>query len=57
MKRSILLCSLILTLVYIPWMAVAGTPVKVEVLYMNHGPLQDSLEGIKIQGESCRFLV
>jgi hypothetical protein len=47
MKRSILLCSLILTLVYIPWMAVAGTPVKVEVLYMNHGPLQDSLEGIK----------
>jgi hypothetical protein len=25
----------------------AGNPVKVDVLYMNHGPLQDSLDGIK----------
>jgi len=47
MKKSILICSLILTLVCIPWIAMAGNPVKVEVLYMNHGPLQDSLEGIK----------
>ena len=47
MKKSILVCSLILTLVCIPWIAMAGNPVKVEVLYMNHGPLQDSLEGIK----------
>ena len=47
MKKSILVCSLILTLVCIPWIAMADNPVKVEVLYMNHGPLQDSLEGIK----------
>ena len=47
MKKNILVCSLILTLVCIPWIAMAGNPVKVEVLYMNHGPLQDSLEGIK----------
>jgi len=47
MKKGILVCSLILTLVCIPWIAMAGNPVKVEVLYMNHGPLQDSLEGIK----------
>jgi hypothetical protein len=47
MKKNILVCSLILTLVYIPWIVMAGNPVKVEVLYMNHGPLQDSLEGIK----------
>jgi len=47
MKKSILVCSLILTLVCIPWIAMAGNPVKVEVLYMNHGPLQDSLQGIK----------
>ncbi len=47
MKKSILVCSLVLTLVCIPWIVMAGNPVKVEVLYMNHGPLQDSLEGIK----------
>ena len=47
MKKNILVCSLILTLVCIPWIAMAGNPVKVEVLYMNHGPLQDSLQGIK----------
>ena len=47
MKKSILFCLLIVSLVCIPWTAMAGNPVKVEVLYMNHGPLQDSLEGIK----------
>jgi hypothetical protein len=47
MKKSILFLSLVLTLVCIPWIVVAGNPVKVEVLYMNHGPLQDSLEGIR----------
>ena len=47
MKKSILVYSMILTLVCIPWIAMAGNQVKVEVLYMNHGPLQDSLEGIK----------
>ena len=47
MKKSILFCLLIVSLVCIPWTAMAGKPIKVEILYMNHGPLQDSLEGIK----------
>ena len=38
---------LIVSLVCIPWAAMAGKAVKIEVLYMNHGPLQDSLEQIK----------
>jgi uncharacterized protein YhdP len=47
MKKNILLCSMVLTLVFISWIAMAGNPVKVEVLYMEHGPLQDSLDSIK----------
>ncbi len=47
MKKSILFYLLLVSLVCIPWSATAGNPVKIEVLYMNHGPLQDSLEGIK----------
>jgi hypothetical protein len=47
MRKGILFFLLTVSLVGIPWIAVAGSPVKVEVLYMNHGPLQDSLEGIK----------
>jgi hypothetical protein len=31
----------------VPFTAVAAKEVKVEVLYMNHGPLLDSLEQIK----------
>ena len=53
MKKSILVCSLVLTLICIPWIAMAGNPVKVEVLYMNHGPLQDSLK--QIQNVFSRF--
>ena len=47
MKKSLWFFLLTVSLVAIPWIAMAGNPVKVEVLYMNHGPLQDSLEGIK----------
>jgi hypothetical protein len=47
MKKSILVFLLVFTLVCIPWIAMAGNPVKVEVLYMNHGPLQDTIAGIK----------
>jgi hypothetical protein len=47
MKKTIFSCLVALSLVFMPWIAKAGNPVKVEVLYMNHGPLQDSLEGIK----------
>jgi len=47
MRRNILLPLVLVSLLYIPWAAMAGNPVKVEVLYMNHGPLQSTLEGIK----------
>jgi len=45
--KKILFYLLIVSLVCIPWTAMAGKAVKIEVLYMNHGPLQDSLEQIK----------
>jgi len=47
MKKTILFSLLALSLVCVPWNVIAGNPVKVDVLYMNHGPLQDSLNGIK----------
>jgi hypothetical protein len=47
MKNIIGSCLLTVSFVCIPWIAVAADPVKIEVLYMPHGPLQDSLEGIK----------
>ena len=46
MKRMIFLCFLTL-LLCIPWPGMAGKPVKVEVLFMNHGPLQASLQEIR----------
>jgi hypothetical protein len=45
--KKILFYLLTISLFCIPWSAIAGSPVKIEILYMNHGPLQDSLEGIK----------
>jgi len=45
-KKTTFLCFLVL-LLCIPWSGLAGTPVKVEVLYMNHGPLQASLQEIR----------
>jgi hypothetical protein len=47
MKKGSLFCLLTIFLIGVPWIAMAGNPVKIEILYMNHGPLQDSLEGIK----------
>jgi hypothetical protein len=47
MKKRFWYYLLTVSLVAIPWIAMAGNQVKVEVLYMNHGPLQDSIEGIK----------
>ncbi len=47
MKKGVLFFLLTVSLVCIPFSAMAGSPVKVEVLYMNHGPLQDSIEGIR----------
>jgi hypothetical protein len=47
MKKIILSCLVALSLCSIPFALFAAKEVKVEVLYMNHGPLQDSLEQIK----------
>ena len=47
MKKTILSCLVVLVLFSVPFTAFAAKEVKVEVLYMNHGPLQDSLEQIK----------
>jgi hypothetical protein len=47
MKRAILSSLVILLLFSVPLTASAGKEIKVEVLYMNHGPLQPSLEKIK----------
>jgi hypothetical protein len=47
MKKIILSCLVALVLFSIPFTLFAAKEVKVEVLYMNHGPLLDSLEQIK----------
>ena len=47
MKKMILSCLLVLVLFTVPFTVFAAKEVKVEVLYMNHGPLQSSLEQIK----------
>jgi len=47
MKKIVLSCLVILVLFSIPLTLFAAKEVKVEVLYMNHGPLLDSLEQIK----------
>lgn len=47
MKKIILSCLVVLALFSVPFTVFAAKEVKVEVLYMNHGPLLDSLEQIK----------
>ena len=47
MKKTILSCLVVLFLFSVPFTVFAAKEVKVEVLYMNHGPLQASLEQIK----------
>ena len=47
MKKIILSCLVIVALFSVPFTVFAAKEVKVEVLYMNHGPLLDSLEQIK----------
>jgi len=47
MKKIIASCFVVLVLLSIPFTLFAAKEVKVEVLYMNHGPLQSSLEQIK----------
>jgi hypothetical protein len=47
MKKGFLLLIIAVFLVSMPLIAGAVKPVKIEVLYMNHGPLQESLGEIK----------
>ena len=47
MRKIILFCLVILALFSVPFTVFAAKEVEVEVLYMNHGPLQSSLEQIK----------
>jgi hypothetical protein len=47
MKNRVLFSLLIASLVCIPWTVIAAKPVKIEVLYMNHGPLQDTLSSMR----------
>lgn len=47
MKKIVAFCLVILALFSVPLTVLAAKEVKVEVLYMNHGPLQSSLEQIK----------
>ncbi|MGZ3494858.1 MAG: hypothetical protein ACXU99_00975 [Thermodesulfobacteriota bacterium] len=47
MKKIILSCFVIVVLFSMPFTLFAAKEVKVEVLYMNHGPLQPSLEQMK----------
>jgi hypothetical protein len=47
MKKIILSCLVVLVLFFIPLTLIAAKEVKIDVLYMNHGPLLPSLEQIK----------
>jgi hypothetical protein len=47
MKKKILSCFVILILLSVPFTVLAAKEVKVEVLYMNHGPLLSTLNEIK----------
>jgi hypothetical protein len=47
MKKIILSCLVVLFLFSIPFALFAAKKVKIEVLYMNHGPLLPSIEQIK----------
>ena len=47
MKRITASCLVVMVLCFIPLTGFAAKEVKVEVLYMNHGPLQSSLQQIK----------
>jgi hypothetical protein len=47
MKKNLLGCLLVLAVVPFLSSAYAAKPTRVEVLYMNHGPLQDTLGRMK----------
>lgn len=47
MKKIFFLFSLALALLFLGESAQAATPIKVDVLYMNHGPLMETLNKMK----------
>lgn len=49
MKKRILSCVAVAVLVLLssPIAAISASPVKVDILYMNHGPLRPTVEQIK----------
>lgn len=47
MNNTLLICSLVLAVLCLGVSAHAANPVKVDVLYMNHGPLMDSINKMK----------
>lgn len=48
MKRIVLLCSLALLVpCFTPAVQAAANPIRIDVLYMNHGPLQQTLKDMK----------
>jgi len=47
MKKLLAFFCLLLALIWIPATALSAKPVKIEVLYMNHGPLQPTLQEIR----------
>jgi hypothetical protein len=59
MKNVVLVCALALFLVCSTATVQAVVPVKVDVLYMNHGPLQDTLNKMKtiFSGYNTRLTV
>ena len=47
MKKIILYGSMVLCLLFIPAAVLPAPPVSVEILYMNHGPLQPTIRAIR----------
>ena len=47
MKKFVLYGLMALCLFFIPAAALPASPVSVEILYMNHGPLQPTLKAIR----------
>jgi hypothetical protein len=47
MKKILFLCLLILAFLTVSFNVHAATPTKIEVLYMNHGPLRGTINNMK----------
>jgi len=47
MKKTLLYGAMVLALLAFPTVPLLAAPVSVEILYMNHGPLQPTIKEIK----------